>query len=177
MSQSAADGCGQPGHPADCVCDVLVDEPTRIGSRRVHYIEIIARAMGVDFRSLPREQQVDMLIKVLNAHEAMVRVSGQGMHRVINFKAKRNQLATYLRQGGKMSEVEWRTDLEWHDVINILTQAKQSRLWVWTADDWDRFEKVIRANPKASRAIAEDFGIALSTAQRFWKLYYGSPPT
>lgn len=178
MTQPAVDGCGDPSHSPDCTCDVIVAEkaPVRFPLGRVWFADIIARAHGIDpDNPRSRAEFVDFVVDLTNAYDALHRVRGQGMHRVFHFKAKRAELATYLREGGKLSEVGARTGLEWHDVINILTQAKPSRLWLWPLDEWDRFEKAIRNAPRPNRQIARDFDLSTSTVWRFWDLYHGPP--
>lgn len=146
----------------------------RFPLRKVWHAEVIARALGVDLDAAPRPQVADFLVALGEGYDAVRRVQGHGMHRVVGFTAKRAKVATWVRSGGRLWDAA-ECGVEWHDVINILTQAKPSQLWRWTEERWDRFEKAIRAASRPSRDIAREFDMNISTVTRFFKLFHGPP--
>lgn len=135
--------CGVVGHVAECLCDVILGEPTPInfGLTDVWHGEAVARAMGVGV-PWTSATVAEYTASLLAAYD-LWRSRGVNRGEAIETEVLRHKVCDLLRAGESIVDVARMLDVDFKSMIHAMTNHVPATCWGWSEAEWLAVEAII----------------------------------
>lgn len=134
--------CGDTTHDPDCLCDVIIIDPTPInyGLTDVWHGDAIARAIGVGV-PWKHGDVADFGDALLKAYDIWSRPNRRGER--IEGEVLRLKVLDLLRTGESMTVIPRLLDVPYKDIMHAMTNGVPATVWAWDEMRWLTAEAII----------------------------------
>lgn len=164
--------CGTSDHPSDCLCDVIVTNPTpiRFSPTDLPYADMLMRLRNYG-TPWDANKILDLMTDLLEARDLTEQVRNLGETKWTDTKLAKHT-EKRIKEGDSILDVALAIDEPVVRIAMALSNNNPQITWTWSPERWAEVEDMFRSGEVLPRrATARKLGMAVKAVERLARMY------